>query len=119
VSGRARTRQLNTQRTQVLGSLSYFKSNWAGSHNFKTGWEWFRETSTPMRFAGSYNDVLHVLRRGVPSEVMLFEPAVSENGLYTLGLYLQDTWRLNDRTSLKSSIRRLVVDSHDVAEAGD
>ena len=105
VSGRARARQLNIQRTQVLGSLSYFKNKWAGSHNFKAGWEWFRETSTPMRFAGSYNDVLHVLRSDVPSEVMLFEPAVSENGLYTLGLYLQDTWRLNNRLSLNLGVR--------------
>jgi outer membrane receptor protein involved in Fe transport len=105
VSGRARSRQLDIQRTQVLGSLSYFRNNWIGSHNFKAGWEWFRETSTPMRFAGSYNDVLHVLRSGVPSEVLLFEPAVSENGLYTLGLYLQDTWRLNSRTSLNLGVR--------------
>ena len=45
------------------------------------------------RFAGSYNDVLHVLRSGAPSEVLLFEPSKSENGLYTLGLYAQDTWR--------------------------
>ena len=97
VSGRARSRQLNIQRTQVLGSLSYFKDNMAGNHNFKVGWEWFRETSTPQRFAGSYNDVLHVLRSGAASEVMLFEPAKSENGLYTLGLYAQDTWRLHNR----------------------
>ena len=105
VSGRARARQLNIQRTQVLGSLSYFKDKLAGNHNFKVGWEWFRETSTPQRFAGSYNDVLHVLRSGVPSEVMLFEPAKSENGLYTLGLYAQDTWRLHNRLTVNAGIR--------------
>ena len=105
VSGRARARQLNIQRTQVLGSLSYFKDNLAGNHNFKVGWEWFRETSTPQRFAGSYNDVLHVLRSGVPSEVMLFEPAKSENGLYTLGLYAQDTWRLHNRLTMNAGVR--------------
>ena len=52
VSGRARTRQLDIQRTQVLGSLSYFRNDWAGTHNFKLGGEWFRETSTPQRHAG-------------------------------------------------------------------
>ena len=105
VSGRARARQLNIQRTQVLGSLSMFKDNFGGNHNFKVGWEWFRETSTPQRFAGSYNDVLHILRSGVPSEVMLFEPAKSENGLYTLGLYAQDTWRLNNRVTVNAGVR--------------
>jgi outer membrane receptor protein involved in Fe transport len=105
VSGRARHRQLNIQRTQLLGSLSYFKNDWVGNHNFKVGWEWFRETSTPQRFSGSYNDVLHVLRSGVPSEVMLFEPARSENGLYTLGLYAQDAWRLGNRLTLNLGVR--------------
>ena len=105
VSGRARARQLNIQRTQVLGSLSYFKDDLAGNHNFKVGWEWFRETSTPQRFAGSYNDVLHVLRSDAPSEVMLFEPAKSENGLYTLGLYAQDTWRLHNRFTVNAGVR--------------
>jgi len=105
VSGKARARQLNIQRTQVLGSLSVFKDNLAGNHNFKVGWEWFRETSTPQRFAGSYNDVLHILRSNAPSEVMLFEPAKSENGLYTLGLFAQDTWRLNNRLSVNAGVR--------------
>jgi outer membrane receptor protein involved in Fe transport len=105
VSGKARSRQLNIQRTQVLGSLSYFKNDFGGNHNLKVGWEWFRETSTPQRFAGSYNDVLHVLRSGLPSEVMLFEPAKSENGLYTLGLYAQDAWRLGSRLTLNLGVR--------------
>jgi hypothetical protein len=105
VSGKARTRQLDRQRTQVLGSLSYFRNDWAGTHNFKLGGEWFRETSTPQRLPGSYNDVLHVLRSGAASEVMLFEPAKSENGLYTIGLYAQDTWRMGNRLTINAGVR--------------
>jgi len=105
VSGRARARDLKIQRTQVLGSLSYLKNGWLGTHSLKVGGEWFRETSTPSRFAGSYNDVLHVLRSGAPSEIILFEPATSENGLYTVGLYLQDTWKLSDRLSMNLGVR--------------
>ena len=94
VSGRARARQLNIQRTQVLGSLSYFKNDcWRATTTSRSAASGSARRSTPQRFAGSYNDVLHVLRSGVPSEVLLFEPAKSENGLYTLGLYAQDTWQ--------------------------
>jgi hypothetical protein len=85
--------------------LSYLKTDFVGQHNLKGGFEWFRETQTASRFAGSYNDVLHVLRSGAPSEVLLFEPAESENGLYVMGLYLQDTWKVSDRLSLNLGLR--------------
>ncbi|MGE3520073.1 MAG: carboxypeptidase regulatory-like domain-containing protein [Vicinamibacterales bacterium] len=106
VSGKARSRQLNIQRTQILGSISRYKSGWVGSHNFKAGWEWFRETSTPQEKAGTYNDVLHVLRNGAPIEVLLFQtPTKSENGLYTMGLYLTDTWRMSNRLTANLGLR--------------
>jgi outer membrane receptor protein involved in Fe transport len=106
VSGKARSRQLNIQRTQLLGSLSHYKNGWGGNHSFKAGWEWFRETSTPQELPGSYNDVLHVLQNGAPIEVQLFQtPTKSENGLYTLGLYLTDTWKLTNRVSLNLGVR--------------
>jgi outer membrane receptor protein involved in Fe transport len=105
VAGRARARDLKIQRTQILGSLSHLVNDKLGSHSLKGGWEWFRETMTPSRFAGSYNDVLHILRSGAPSEVMLFEPSKSQNGLYTLGLYLQDTWKVTNRLSFNLGVR--------------
>jgi len=105
VSGRARDRDYKIKRNQVLGSLSYLKNGWAGSHSFKVGGEFFRETQTASRFAGSYNDVLQILRSGVPSEVMLFEPAASENGLYVFGSYLQDNWKVNNRLTVNLGLR--------------
>ena len=60
-------------RNQVLGSVSYFKEGWGGSHNFKVGGEWFRETFTYIRGAEGKGivpgDVLHILNNGVPLEV--------------------------------------------------
>lgn len=105
VSGRARSRDYKIKRNQVLGSLSYLKSDMIGTHNFKIGGEYFRETQTGFRFAGSYNDTLQVLRSGVPSEVLLFEPAKSENGLHVIGTYIQDTWKVNNRLSLNLGFR--------------
>ena len=51
-------------RNQVLGSVSYFKEGMGGSHNFKVGGEWFRETFTYIRGADGKGfvpgDVLHI-----------------------------------------------------------
>jgi Carboxypeptidase regulatory-like domain/TonB dependent receptor len=106
VSGKARSRELDIMRNQALGSLSYFKSGWLGTHNFKFGGEWFRETSTPQEFAGSYNDVVQILRNALPIEVYLMEnPVKSENGLYTTAGYVTDTWKVADRLSLNLGVR--------------
>jgi hypothetical protein len=106
VSGAARTRYTNPRRNQVLGSLSYFKQGWAGSHNFKFGWEIFRETATNGEFAGSYNDVVHILRNGAPLEVFLLgNPSDTTAGLWNEGFYLTDQWRLNNYLSVNLGVR--------------
>ncbi|MGE0816049.1 MAG: TonB-dependent receptor [Vicinamibacterales bacterium] len=97
-------------RNQAAGSMTYFKGGWAGDHNFKVGGEWFRETFTDERGRGGVgsvpNDVLHILNNGVPAEVYLFaSPSISEQGLFTTGAYLQDTWRLNARMTINIGIR--------------
>ena len=106
VSGAARKQYSNPRRNQVLGSLSYFKEGLGGTHNFKFGWEIFRQTATTGNDVGSYNDVLHVLRNGAPLEVWLLgNPRNSTEGLWNTGLYLTDTWRASNKLTLNLGVR--------------
>jgi hypothetical protein len=96
-------------RNQVLGSVSYFKQGMGGTHNFKIGGEFFRETFTYIRGAEGKGtvpgDVLHILNNGVPAQVYLFQtPSKSENGLLTNGVFLQDTFQ-KGRMTLNIGLR--------------
>src|SRR2546428_6422761 len=97
-------------RDQVLGSFNYFKDGWAGSHNFKIGGEIFDERFDYLRGQNGVGyvpgDVLHILRNGAASEVLLFlSPTASLNGLRTYGAFLTDTWRVGPRLTLALGAR--------------
>jgi len=97
-------------RDQVLGSFNYFKDGWAGSHNFKVGGEIFDERFDYLRGQNGVGyvpgDVLHILRNGAASEVLLFlSPTASLNGLRTYGAFLTDTWRVGPRLTLALGAR--------------
>ena len=106
VAGGNRDWQQNLRRSQVLGSLSYFKDGWFGNHHFKVGGEIFRTTATEIWRSAYPGDVLHVLQNRTPIEVYLFEtPSRSESGLWTYSAYANDSWRLNNRLTLNLGLR--------------
>ena len=106
VSGASRIRELDIRRNQALGSVSYFKHGRLGDHNLKLGWEILRDTTAQSDPAGSYGDVVHILRQDVPLEVYLLgNPTQSVNGLWTYGAYASDSWRATRRLSLNLGLR--------------
>ena len=61
-------------RPQVNASLSYFKSDWAGTHNFKFGGEIMRDDlDQPFRGFGDPCQCVSVFSNGVPSQVYLYQ----------------------------------------------
>lgn len=97
-------------RNQVLGSFTYFKDGLAGSHNIKIGGEVFDERFDYLRGQNGLGtvpgDVIHILRNGGASEVLLFlTPTASLNGLRTYGMYIADTWRTGPRLTLSLGAR--------------
>jgi outer membrane receptor protein involved in Fe transport len=106
VSGANHTREIDIRRNQVLGSVSHFRHGRLGDHNLKIGWEIFRDTNAQTESAGSFGDIVQILRNGTPIEVYLLgNPARSVNGLWTYGAYVSDTWRLTKRLSLNLGLR--------------
>lgn len=105
LAGRNRNWARERRRNQVLGTVSYFKDGWGGNHNFKAGGEVFDERVTDVYIDGYEDDILHVLNNGNKIEVYLFQPGESTGKLRTYGVFLNDTWRLNDRVTLNLGVR--------------
>lgn len=106
VSGGVYATNLDRSRPQVNGSLSYTRSGWVGTHNFKFGGEYMQDLLT-QPFAGFQNacNCVSVLNNGVPLDVYIYQNNTSKNGLATTGLYANDTWQLNRRLALNIGIR--------------
>jgi hypothetical protein len=113
VYGANREWALNRRRPQLHGALTLFKDGWAGTHNLKIGGEIFRETAEDIRGipgatdpSGFPGDVLHRLNNNRPIEVYLFgAPTRSNNGLWTYGAYVNDTWQPGSRLTVNLGLR--------------
>ncbi|MGH9163417.1 MAG: TonB-dependent receptor domain-containing protein, partial [Vicinamibacteraceae bacterium] len=93
-------------KPQFSVSLTYDKSGWIGSHNFKLGTEGRWETrkffaDQPFNHV-YYDEVLNE----VPSEVELYNtPNEGDNRVHAFAMYLNDNWRIGNRVTLNLGFR--------------
>ncbi len=82
-------------RPQTTGALTYFKDGWAGTHQFKVGWEIQKEDVEQIWYDAYPGNVVNVFRDGVPAEVYLtLAPLDSRNQLFWYAGYAADTWTM-------------------------
>jgi hypothetical protein len=86
-------------RHQVNTSASYFVDDWAGSHTFKTGFEFGRAFN--QNFYAANGDYVLRYFDGAPLEVQTYNtPITSKNYIDTIALYLQDSWIASRRLTV-------------------
>jgi Carboxypeptidase regulatory-like domain len=93
-------------KPQISASLSYFKSGWHGDHSFKFGGEGRREKRK--FFADQPFDLVYFdATLGVaPRELELFNtPNEGINQVNNVSLYVNDTWRFNNKLTLNLGLR--------------
>lgn len=106
VTGPNRDWRQKRRRNQVLGSLTYFKDGFRGSHDLKFGGEVFHETLYEAWLPTSYgNMAISYLRNGSPVEVDLYDPGEINTTLMTYSAYANDIWRVSDKLTLTPGVR--------------
>lgn len=106
VRGGNRDWEAGLRRTQLAASLSRFAGGPVGTHQIKVGGELIRATDTEYWHASYAGDVLHIVRDGVPAEVVLFStPSLARNGLHWLALHAGDSWRVHRRLTMNLGLR--------------
>lgn len=106
VEGGNRDWQENFRRDQAHASLTVFPRGGFARHQLKLGGELLRHSSTEIWREAYPGNVLHVLQGGAPLEVYLFgAPSRSVGGLWVMGAYAGDSWRLADRLTANLGVR--------------
>jgi hypothetical protein len=87
------------KKPQFYASLSYFKDGWAGSHDFKVGYDWKRDRRDFFRdqpFNLFYRD-----QNGAPNQIDLYNTPTSPiNDVDYQSAWVQDNWKLTNRLTL-------------------
>ncbi|HYN09850.1 MAG TPA: TonB-dependent receptor [Vicinamibacterales bacterium] len=94
-----------TLKPQLSGSLTLFKDKWFGSHDFKLGFEAYRERRQFLRFQ-PFNFYYRDRPAGQQSEIDLYNtPNEGIDDANLLAFFAQDTWALTRRVTLNYGVR--------------
>ncbi|MBI1875460.1 MAG: TonB-dependent receptor [Acidobacteria bacterium] len=93
-----------TLKPQFSGSLAYFQDNWGGTHNFKFGFEAYRERRKFLRFQPG--NIYYRDREGRPSEVDIYNtPNEAADDSNSLSIYVQDGWSVSRALTINAGVR--------------
>ena len=91
-------------KPQVYVSLSYFQDGWAGSHDFKFGYDWKRDRRK--FFRDQPFDLFYRDRAGLTNEIDIYNTeSESINDVVYYAGWVQDNWKLNPRFTLNLGVR--------------
>ena len=91
-------------KPQVYATLSYYQDGWAGSHDFKVGYDWKRDRRS--LFRDQPFDIFYRDTNNLPAQVDIYNtPVTGVNDVVYNGAYINDTWKLNDRITLNLGVR--------------
>jgi hypothetical protein len=91
-------------KPQVYINMSYFQDGWAGSHDFKFGYDWKRDRR--MFGRGQPFDIHYRDLNGRVNELEIYNsPNTSINDVVYNAGFISDTWKFNDRLTLNLGIR--------------
>ena len=83
------------------------KNDWAGSHNFKLGFEVMRDLLVqPFPGFPGPTQTVSVRNNNAATQVDIYQPgSESKNGLWTYSVFLNDSWQVHRRLTVNAGIR--------------
>jgi len=92
-------------KPQVYLSLAYFKDGWAGSHDFKFGYDWKRDRRFFFKDQPG-GDLFYRDLNGRANELELYNsPNTSQNDVVYNAGHISDTWKVSTRLTLNLGLR--------------
>lgn len=94
-------------RRQARGNVTWYKPNWFGNHEIKTGLEFFSTLEArAVRSRGAAGNYEMQFRNGVADQLAVWNyPVWPEPRIHTTAAYVQDRWTLGRRLTLNLGAR--------------
>jgi hypothetical protein len=91
-------------KPQFYVTMSYYKDDWKGSHDFKVGYDWKRDRRN--LFNDQPFDIFYFDRGAAPAELELYNTPTSPiNDVVYNSFWLNDTWKVTNRLTMNLGFR--------------